>query len=354
MLPLIDNYEDFVKFNANLAQKTSKTICIYGVSYSQNTIKVKDKEINIDRLLYKYATEQSFVLSGRVSRLKQYDFSRLHYLLHPEDKDKFADNLRAYLSNILLMGDEGGCQLWDFNLQLEGEDIVLKSCIKDKITEVFIPSFITKIGEHAFDGGCFYRMYQNIRRVVFENDSQIKCIGRDAFAHCKQLHDVTLPEGLEKINGGAFFDSGLTKLIIPSTVKIIGAVSFDSCTHLKELSFKDSIQLKKIGSEAFSGCWGLKHIVIPDSVEILGEAAFANCGGLESIVIGRGVVEIPCHLFLHDYSLAKINILGNIKKIENYAFEGIKLDLVVLPKGSTFKPSAKYLENCGVMIKRED
>ncbi len=65
----------------------------------------------------------------------------------------------------------------------------------------------------------------------------------------------------------------------------IGAYAFAGCRSLTSVTIPDSVT--SIGDHAFSGCSGLSSVTIPDSVTSIGAYAFANCSGLTSITIPR-------------------------------------------------------------------
>ena len=66
----------------------------------------------------------------------------------------------------------------------------------------------------------------------------LKTIGNNAFNYCSGLKRVELPEGVEVIGEGAFRESGLTELVIPASVREIGARAFaiDAQSQLKSIS----------------------------------------------------------------------------------------------------------------------
>ena len=77
--------------------------------------------------------------------------------------------------------------------------------------------------------------------------------------------DVTVPDGVTKIEGYAFFGcSVLTSVTIPDSVTSIGDYGFSDCTGLTSVAIPDSVT--SIGSFAFYGCSGLTSVTIPDSV----------------------------------------------------------------------------------------
>lgn len=115
--------------------------------------------------------------------------------------------------------------------------VVQKTALKPDVRTVVIHSKVTNIAADAF------RDWENLSRVVFERKSRVERIGAHAFAGtaleqfvaprslktirggafagCRNLKEVRLNEGLESITGagdGAFLDSGLKTVYLPSTL----------------------------------------------------------------------------------------------------------------------------------------
>lgn len=62
----------------------------------------------------------------------------------------------------------------------------------------------------------------------------------DAFAYCKQLTSVTLPDSITSIGGGAFLAcSQLTSVKLPDSLVSIGEDAFDGCTELTSVTFEN-------------------------------------------------------------------------------------------------------------------
>ena len=84
-------------------------------------------------------------------------------------------------------------------------------------------------------------------------------IGEMAFAECKTLFSVTLPDGLREIETMAFF----------------------KCGNLRSFNLPDTVEA--IGSDAFSYCAKVPYIFIPASVQSIGHHAFYGCEGVDEI-----------------------------------------------------------------------
>ena len=99
--------------------------------------------------------------------------------------------------------------------------------------------------------------------------------------------EVVIPKTIggyevKKISDGAFQNcTGITSVVIPDGVMIIGEFVFSGCTSLAEIVIPDSVT--SIGGYAFSYCTSLAEITIPDSVTSIGGSAFSGCTSLTQI-----------------------------------------------------------------------
>ena len=127
------------------------------------------------------------------------------------------------------------------------------------------------------DGKCIITNYMEAELII---PSEIKGvpvteIGDSAFAGCKGLIGVTIPDSVKVIGYGAF--AGCERLIdinIPNSVEEIGEQTFWNCVELIGVTIPDSV--KGIGSGAFLGSEKLRSVFVPKSVEIV-EGAFEGC-----------------------------------------------------------------------------
>ena len=115
--------------------------------------------------------------------------------------------------------------------------------------------------------------------------------------------DVTVPEGVVTIEGLCVY---LRNVTLPDTVEVIGeGVFYDA--DLKTINIPDSVTT--IGVQAFQGS-SLESIVIPNSVEIINAYAFANTK-LKNITIGSGLRTIGEFAFNDTRSLETVTINPN-------------------------------------------
>lgn len=123
------------------------------------------------------------------------------------------------------------------------------------LRDINIPDTVEQIGANAFFQTIPYNdesrivngvLYIDNHVIVADNQNIITCEVREgtktiadgAFAACKALKNIVLPEGLAYIGGNSFaWCSRLQTINIPGTVKFIGESAFSSCDSLKNVFY---------------------------------------------------------------------------------------------------------------------
>lgn len=159
--------------------------------------------------------------------------------------------------------------------------------IGNKTAEYKVPELLgftlTEIGQGAFWGA------QNLETLALPNT--VKTIDHRAFAECKKLKKVTLPEGLTSIASEVFLgDIAIEEITIPSGVTMINQGTFQGCEALKKAELPEKLTM--IAANAFKGCKVLASIVVPTNVTTIGDQAFAQCSGLQEITIPKKTTAI--------------------------------------------------------------
>ena len=109
------------------------------------------------------------------------------------------------------------------------------------ISEVTIPSFITKIGKYGLAG------MTGLTKVTFEADS--KC----------ELFDEHCIEGA----------SALTSIVIPKSVRTLGAYALKNQTALTSLTFEEGTVLESLGEQCIEGDNLIGTLRIPATVTLI-------------------------------------------------------------------------------------
>ena len=158
---------------------------------------------------------------------------------------------------------------------------------------------------------------ENIKTVEFTGNPTM--LYQSAFAGCKNLTSINLPESITSIGHGAF--SGCTsikKLDIPSGVTSIASSAFSQCKSLESITIPAGVT--SIGSWTFSGCSSLKEVTVPGNVTSIGDYAFEYCTGLEKVTINNGVTSIGNGAFYNCKNLENVTIPASVTTIGDYAF----------------------------------
>ena len=238
------------------------------------------------------------------------------------------------------------------------------------VTSYTVPSFITEIGDYAF------QKHESLRSITFH--SGMKKIGNYAFYECLELSSINIPygcqlgkgsfgaceytssitlgggqteipdycffdtdavrtitlhEGIETIGAYAFNYSGITSMTLPSTVKSIGYNSFSYCPNLTSITIDDALEfvgerafgmlaitsidlknVKEIGAFAFQSCTSLASVKI-DHVEKLGATAFFGCTSLKNISLPESLTYMDNTVFFNCKGLTALTIPANVNSI---------------------------------------
>ena len=154
-----------------------------------------------------------------------------------------------------------------------------------------------------------------------------------SFAECSKLKNITLPEGLTSIGGGAFIGTAVESVVIPSTIEkwsmagiedrkfpatdgnstnINGAFAY--CEKLSSVTFKDGIKTL-FKSSLIYNCPKLKRITIPKSVTNM-QYAFQCCTSLEEVYIEEGTQISSYNGSSNSYFDRAFDYCTNLKRIE--------------------------------------
>ena len=134
-------------------------------------------------------------------------------------------------------------------------------------------------------------LLQKIQIPSKHNGKSVTRIGDYAFANCKNITEITIPDTVKSIGSHAFWGcSSLTGIVVPDDVKTVGDHAFRDCTGLKSVTLPKN--LNYIDKYIFKNCVELKKITIPEKVKSIGEYAFCDCAGLNSISIPESVRSI--------------------------------------------------------------
>ena len=215
------------------------------------------------------------------------------------------------------------------------------------IKKISVPKGVTSIGDYAFSN------LVELEEVILPEG--VNNLGKNAFSNCEKLNKVTLPDSIEKIGFQAFSNCiQLSEINIPlswkecPTSSTNGEISSDYCGHifegcknLKEITVPEGIEeipsfgfcksdylitvnlpttLKEIRNHTFYDCGNLEKIDVPEGVSYIGKAAFCYCGSLKEVSLSEGITELALFSFYKCSSLQKIKLPDSIEKIGYKSF----------------------------------
>ena len=159
-------------------------------------------------------------------------------------------------------------------------------------------------------------------------------------------------DGLEvrRINGTSFEDDiNIKKVVIPDTVKEIGAFAF---AHSLIEHVKLPSKLRRLSGGVFSRCPNLEHIVLPEGLEEIFRGAFESCKKLSELVIPDNVNFCEHSVVDSCISLRSIHIGDKLCQINNssglgaFAFNCPSLTKITVSENNkTFKVYDNVLYN---------
>lgn len=110
---------------------------------------------------------------------------------------------------------------------------------------------------------------------------------------------------------GAFEGMSLKTVVLPESMKQIGAYAFYGCENMASVDFSSDIE--DIGMAAFMGCKSLTAFSIPEKVDTIRQYTFANCSSLAEIQFHPGICSVQ------EYSLTGTAWYNNLEDGLAYA-----------------------------------
>ena len=194
---------------------------------------------------------------------------------------------------------------------------------EDAIPSLIIPDSVVSIGNYAF------KDCTGIENLSFGEGSALKLIGTKAFENCVSITDLSLPGKVNSISADAF--DGLSKVLLSikvadenTTYHAQGNCLIKTSDNTLMVGCRNSTipdYIVTVADGAFKNCDELKKIVIPESVKSIGAEAFYNCISVTEITIqGNNLESIGHNAFVYCLRVQKITLPVSIRSIGSHAF----------------------------------
>lgn len=221
------------------------------------------------------------------------------------------------------------------------EDNAFAGC--KSVSAIVLPDSIESIGAFAF---------YECRDLVYVNASVAKGVGEYAFGYCSALYSVSLA-GAEKIGLGALYEcNALYSLTVPfvggsaSENRFIGYIfGAESADHNAQFVphslYSVSVDgCTEIPDRSFASCQYIGEFDLGEGIEKIGVRAFYSCRSIVEIAMPDSLKAISDDAFFGCDNLMIVD-LGGVSEIGMQAFYGCRaLTSVAIPDGVTeIKPS---------------
>lgn len=182
------------------------------------------------------------------------------------------------------------------------------------VTKITIPSSVTTIGKEAF------KSCKNLKELIFENSDQSKLTQISEYMCAyTNIEEIIIPKNVVEINSSAFYScKNLKNVTLQEGINKIQAYAFWNCEKLVNIEFPDS--LSYINHYAFANCYSLMSVTLPDTISYLGTGVFMNDTDLEEVIYSVSNSVIYPTQFQNCTSLKKITFKTNITQIRGGAF----------------------------------
>ena len=206
--------------------------------------------------------------------------------------------------------------LFDFCTSPVTESFVIPATVKNigencfansNLKSIVIPATVEFVGSRAFND-C-----DLLTSAVVE--SAATNLGDYVFGGCEQLTEFTFPEGTTNVPTGILYGTTIAEVNLPATVTTIGYGAFSSCKALKSINLPEGLTTI---DGAFDSS-GLTSIVLPSTLTGITNRAFYDCPLTE---ITSRIVEpfsIESDIFGKDiYKTAKLYVPeGSVELYKN-------------------------------------
>lgn len=187
------------------------------------------------------------------------------------------------------------------------------------IDKIIIPAGVEEIGSSAF------RNCTSVESISFDNAKALKSIGDFAFASCRKIRALELPDGLKYVGEGAFSNCiELRSVVTDRALEEIGEAAFSGCVELNSLTINSDACLKFGSKEkpAFHDCKSIGKITFSDNVKTIGSYMASGLGNITTIEFPKALERIEASAFYGCIGLTSLKFPDTLEYVGENAFFG--------------------------------
>lgn len=246
----------------------------------------------------------------------------------------------------------------EYGVQYSDDGKTLIKCPEDLQGEYVIPEGVIRVESNAFADcrdlisiklpeslqSIGVRGFKDCPLKQIHIPANVTSIEQFAFRGCgKTIESITVdPDNKvydSRENCNAIIETKTNAIIqgcnnskIPDNIEVIRFAAFENCEQLKDIHLPQC--LTKIERCAFEYCNGLTSVTIPGSVSTIEYAAFSQCQHLVSVEIQEGVSTLESNAFSSCVELQRVVLPNSLRSIGNEAFRSCYLlEDITIPAG---------------------
>ena len=214
-------------------------------------------------------------------------------------------------------------------------------------------SFTIQVAPVRVENGVLTEVLKGYDEIILPNS--VKSIPKNAFNGSK-INKVTLNEGLKSIGDMAFFNSAIQEIVFPSSLEQMEENIFYYCRNLKKADLSQT-KLTKLPASTFVYA-GVEEVLLPATLKEIGAQAFLKTSQLKTIEIPENVRTIGLEAF-RESSVTTVKLPNGVTTMAQRAFYYCPELAEVTTYGSTFNddPEAMIhpycLEGCPKLARFE-
>ena len=205
------------------------------------------------------------------------------------------------------------------------ENYAFESC--DNLTTLVLGEYITTIGSDAFYNTPVTKVVLPAAMVSLP----------EVIRDLSTLQEYDVPdagtEGYRDIDGVLYhYDAGTdtltlyryprsrtgTTYAVAEGTDVIGNYAFYFCGSLVEVTFPEGLTV--IGDDAFTYCESLTEVTFPEGLTVIGDDAFTYCESLTEVTFSEGLTTIGASAFNHCTSLTRVDLPKGLQSLDSGAF----------------------------------
>ena len=171
---------------------------------------------------------------------------------------------------------------------------------------------------------------RGVKKVVLPNT--IRKIGAYAFSFLQTLEEIEVADGTEFIDPCAFANCRQLKTIkLPDSIREIGAGAFMNLPKLEKIKLPP--ELTAVADELLSNCFALRRVKFGKKVTSIGAGAFSDCASIRSMKLPETVKSIGNSAFWNCRSLQRLYIPAGCETVKQSTLGNCpSLEILYIPR----------------------